>query len=382
MRLKIVIYCSDHHLTYNIFTLNRHGVGGGISARVRMAHALAARGQDVTLYINCPSEKTIKGVTYRHWTHFDAPKTDIFIAGTSGGEQDLTSLRGVNLQTKFNILMIHGTAPPKGLEHLHFDYIYTPSDYVRKIILFEWEMEKNKSFVTHHGVVEEFFAPYWGRTPRRDPYALVYASHPSKGLDTAIRILQLLREKDPRFSLHVYGGHQLWGEEEKWPGASKPGLVVHGLVGQRELARRLQACGFSLNLQARQEPFGMVVTMRAGCIVLASPVGAYPEIIRHGYNGFLIPGDHEEEQTQEFAARTILSLTQSPDYLDYIRRNAVVSPLSWDTVAQTWEGHWDWALGDKDINPIWGTCPECRGNWLPLADGLHCTGCGRFSKVA
>jgi hypothetical protein len=147
----------------------------------------------------------------------------------------------------------------------------------------------------------------------------------------------------------------------------------------------MQACGFSLNLQAREEPFGMVVieSMRAGCIVLASSAGAFPEIVQHGYNGFLIGGDHTEEATQIRAAELILELSQRPDYSNFIRRNAIAYPLDWSILAEAWEGHWDWALGGRQSRPDHlrlGTCPGCGADWLPLADGLHCTGCGRYQR--
>jgi glycosyltransferase involved in cell wall biosynthesis len=90
--------------------------------------------------------------------------------------------------------------------------------------------------------------------------------------------------------LHVYGGSKLWGEEDA-PFLLEPGVVDHGMVGQKDLARALMGMGFSIHLQTRQEPFGLSVieSMRRGCIVIASSVGAYPEIITHAFNGFLIP---------------------------------------------------------------------------------------------
>ena len=121
--------------------------------------------------------------------------------------------------------------------------------------------------------------------------------------------------------------------------------------------------------------------MRAGCIVLASPVGAYPEIIHHGYDGLLIPGPCTEASTQERAANWILELTRRPDYADYLRRNALAAPLDWETVARAWAGHWHWALSGKPIaSLIPNACAACGGSALLLADGLHCIRCGRYQR--
>jgi glycosyltransferase involved in cell wall biosynthesis len=183
--------------------------------------------------------------------------------------------------------------------------------------------------------------------------------------------------------MHVYAGAGLWGEAgENFP--PEAGITFHGIIGQRQLAREMQCCSFSINLQNRQEPFGMTLieAMRAGCIVLASPVGAYPEVIIHGQNGFLVPGDHTQEPARQAAVDIILALTHNPDYVDYLRRNAIHTPLTWDTVARTWEGHWDWILSGRPTPdfPGLGTCNECQGAWLPLADGLHCINCGNYQR--
>jgi glycosyltransferase involved in cell wall biosynthesis len=209
---------------------------------------------------------------------------------------------------------------------------------------------------------------------------LAYAGHPSKGLQPAIAVHRRLRERDPRFELHVFGGAGLWGEA---PGAAllAPGVIDHGLVGQRKLARQLEACSFSLNLQTRLEPFGMVVTeaMRAGCVVIASPVGAYPELIRHGHDGFLVEGDPREIETQDRAAQLIASLAEAPQTLRQLRAAAAMRPLTWEQVAQAWEGHWDWLLaGRPPPGQSASPCPECGGAPLLLADGLHCPACGRY----
>ncbi|MRR30977.1 glycosyltransferase, partial [bacterium] len=140
------------------------------------------------------------------------------------------------------------------------------------------------------------------------------------------------------------------------------------------------------NLQAIEEGFGLAVceSMKAGCIVLASRVGAYPEIIRHGYNGFLIDGVHTDHLTHEKTVSLILELLKNPEYLDYIRSNAMQTPFSWQTIAKTWQGHWDWALSnaskDSSFNHSSLRCLKCHGKLLALADGLHCVECGHYQQ--
>jgi glycosyltransferase involved in cell wall biosynthesis len=382
-KYSVIIYCPDTHVTYDRDVMDHKGIGGGATARVRAAYALADRGHQVRLFINCPKERTEFGVETRHFSKLEKDDSDIFIASTSGGQFDLSSLERINFNSRLKILLVHGIAPPNGLSSYLFDFVNSPSNFIREKVVHEWRMPPDKVFVSHRGVVESHYAFRGWRVPKRDPFALLYAGHPSKGLDTAIAILRSLRGIDNRFNLHAYGGAGLWGKAGEDP-KPEAGVTYHGIIGQRQLAQEIQRCSFSINLQDRQEPFGMTLieAMRAGCIPLASPVGAYPEIVVHGQNGFLVAGEHTEESTRQAAVNLILGLVRNPEYIDYLRQNAVKTPLTWDQVASTWEGHWDWCLSGKTPKniPGLGICNECQGAWLPLADGLHCINCGNYQR--
>ena len=376
---RVDIYSPDRHLSYDVHTLDRIGVGGGVTSRIRMAHALAARGHEVTAYVNCPDEGELDGVSYRHFSRANSLHADILIATTSGGAFDLRPLQDVAANGALRIMMAHGVHPPRGFQPESFDYIYAPSNFIRDTLLNVWGVSPADTLVCWRGVRDSYYAPHRGKVPDRDPYAIAYAAHPSKGLEVARAVLRKLREHDPRFTLHVFGGPLLWGEPDENI-ASQPGLVWHGLLGQRRLARELMACGFSLNLQTREEPFGMVIpeAMRAGCIVLASPVGAYPEIIQHNRDGFLITGDPAHPRTHQTAADLIIELVGNPEKLAALRRRARATPLDWDVVARAWEGHWGWVRNGS--GPTTGVCNWCGGERILLADGLHCTVCGRYQR--
>lgn len=384
MKPTIALYCPDEHLQYNLRTLDDIGVGGGVTARLRLAHTLAGLGCKVTAYINCPTEEIYQGVEYRHFSSVRAFSEQVFIASSSGGNLDLKTLSSIENKSILKILMVHGTDFPRHISPEYFDWIYSLSNFVRKIAILQWGVDPKKIFVFPRGVASELYES--SVQTDRDPFKIVYFGHPSKGLEAAIEVLKILRSRDKRYSLHVYGGYRLWGEcEQSLP--DYPGLIYHGLVGQRFLAQELLTMGFSLNLQSRAEPFGMVIieSMRAGCIVLASPVGAFPEIISNGYNGFLVPGDHQAQEAWSRTADLISYLNQHTMIADSIRGNAINSPLNWDTIAKSWLEHWNWAIEENKepvdiVNKLLAPCPECSGKWLPLPDGYHCTGCGRYER--
>jgi glycosyltransferase involved in cell wall biosynthesis len=384
MTYKIDIYCPDNHIMYDIHTLEKKGVGGGITSRVRIAHALARRGHQVTLFVNCPEQRVIDGVLYQHYSKFNGSKADVFIASSSGGNVDLGDLSRYTIKVGCKILMIHGMVTPKNVSFEDFNFLYVLSNFIRDAVVHQQAIPPGQLFVSYRGVQEEYFKENIRRN--QDPHRLVYIGHPEKGLNASISVLRILRKTDQNFNLHVYGGHEMWGQpKQNIP--PEPGLIDHGLVGQQRLIREIYNMSFSVNLQAIQEGFGLAVneSMRAGCIVLASEVGAYPEIIQHGYNGFIIPGNHNDPETHEHAARLINQLITHPDYMEYVRRNAVNSPFSWETIARTWEGHWDWHFGkgipgSSSFNETIGACELCSGALLMLADGLHCIQCGHYQK--
>ena len=93
-----------------------------------------------------------------------------------------------------------------------------------------------------------------------------------------------------------------------WRHLARPG-------GTKTAGSGTEGRGLLIHLQAAEEAFGIALAeaMAAGCIVLASRVGAYPELIRNGYDGFLIDGNHSSSETLANAARLILNLTCSGD---------------------------------------------------------------------
>ena len=54
VKRRVAIFCPDRHILYDGRTPDEVGVGGGITARVRMARALARRGHEVHMIVNCP----------------------------------------------------------------------------------------------------------------------------------------------------------------------------------------------------------------------------------------------------------------------------------------------------------------------------------------
>lgn len=377
--LRITFYCPDRHIRYDGYGPDERGIGGGATVRMRLSSTLVRRGHEVTLICNASQELTMDGVRLVPLDRARRIKADVLALHSTGDKLDLRPVLDLEIDARLRTVLVDGIDAPKGLAEVKMDFLTSCSNFLGDSAHAQWGVPRDKIFVNHHGVERRHFQKSWFRQPERQVHRIAYATHPSKGLDAAIATLRLLRARDPRFELHVFGGHALWGQQET--GAySDPGVVFHGLIGQQELSRRLMECGFALYLQRRLEPFGIAIieALAAGCITLASPVGAHGEIIHSGRNGFLVEGNPSEEATHHAAANWIHALSGHPQAAARIREQARVTPLDWKTAAAACEEYWRIHLGEAQGHHAPGACPQCGGGWLLLADGLHCRGCGYY----
>ena len=381
-KLQISLYCPDHHLIYDGRTPDKQGVGGGVMVRIRLAAALAKLGHQVSMICNCPRAEVVDRVKYLPLAQVKSIDTDVLILSSSGGDLDLRPALNLDIKASLRLIWVHGTPELKGLREIPFDYVCMPSNFIRQVAIEEWGVPREKLFVSHHGVDAAFLQqPLFFNSTQRNVYKLVYASHPSKGLEAALGVLRILRARDPRFELHIYGGNRLWGGAEQSP-APESGVFYHGMIGQKQLSRELRSSHIAMNLQDRPEPFGLslIEAMASGNVVFASAVGAYPEILRDGYDGFLVEGNHMAEETWQKVAQKIQALADAPDFSGFVRHNAQASVRDWEMVAKTWLGHWEWAMGSSTRTTWADHCPNCGGVRLPLADGYHCASCGLYSR--
>jgi glycosyltransferase involved in cell wall biosynthesis len=342
VKYRILFYCPDRHILYDGETPYTRGVGGGITARVRMAKALAKAGHDVTSIANCSNRKLIDDVTYVPLNSIKKWEGDVLVLSSSGGKMDFLPFLDMDVKVKICIVWVHGLPKPGSLDRIHYDYIYAVSDFLSGVVNREWGVPAKKIITSRNSFEEELFNQAEKTCPERNPYKLVYFSHPSKGLEFAIAIVGILREIDPRFHLDVLGGDELWGASGREI-PSQPGVSFKGLLGQEAVTQRLLQSTYSLQLQTREEPgpLAAVEAMRAGCIVMASGVGAYGEYVGDGRCGFILKGHPASQETQVEVVDKILELNSNLSKLRSIQQEAMHSPWTSREQASSWTMHWD-----------------------------------------
>lgn len=379
MTYKIVSYCPDRHFEYDGDTPEHTGVGGGITARVRMAKSFAKLGHQVEMVVNCKEDRYIDGVRYRPLDTVERLCGDVLILNTSGDELDLSPALNLDLEAELRIVWAHGLPKPGGLDEVQPDYVYAVSNFIADVVVQDWTIPPAKTFVAYNAFETEYFSNINQSFIERDPYRCIYFSHPSKGLIPAIKLIGHLRNMDPRFHLEVYGGEALWGQAAQ-SREDEQGVKFFGLLGQTDLSRKLLASSFAIQLQTRQEPgaLAIVEAMRAGCIVIGSAVGCYPEYIDHGRDGLVYAGDPEDPDLLDEVATQIHRIRLLGHSADYVRQNASRIPWSSDAMADVWLSHWDWLLSDSTIGLF--HCQFCGGGSNLFKDGYHCTECGKYSR--
>jgi glycosyltransferase involved in cell wall biosynthesis len=203
----------------------------------------------------------------------------------------------------------------------------------RRVIV-EWGLPPERVVVIPGGSIGE-------RKPiatDRNHFAFIYASHPSKGLDKAIEVLTSIRADFPMVTLDVYGGERLWGDDLTLKDQNYPDWIHSiGSVAQSDVEAGMSHYGAMLYLMTIVDSFTPVGSeaASAGVIVVASDHGAYSEIIRHGWNGFLITVRNGEPDLREAERLVRAYLSNQFDY-EPMRLRAASSVQTWDEQAAQW----------------------------------------------
>src|SRR5262249_53553502 len=154
----------------------------GLTARIRIATALAGRKHRVTMICNCPRRSVHRGVSFVPLDEVRAIACDALLIHSSGGALDITPLQSLSIEARLRILVMSGVELPRGAIELARDAIYLCSNFVRTKIS-QSGIAPSRTFVTHYGVNRWNWMGWL--PPFRNRRRLIYTSHPSKGFDAA-----------------------------------------------------------------------------------------------------------------------------------------------------------------------------------------------------
>jgi glycosyltransferase involved in cell wall biosynthesis len=344
---NIIFYCPDINFKFDGSTPDTKGIGGGKTALVRVAKALRDLDNNVTVYCNCDNG-VHNGVIYRQLDELKDDKCHVFIVTTSSKCELDESFNKIVANIK--IIWIHGKSPIKGIYKFQYDYIYCVSNYLKNVAISEWSLSSKKIFVTHNGFCEENIINALRCKVPRDIYGVVFASHPIKGLSRTIDIIKSMRQIEPRLYLDVYGGYRLWGSDANELDLSKDDFVHYkGLIDQKELINNFMRYNFMIAVSSVPDTSSITIheAKKCGVVIITSSIGGNTEIIKDGYDGFLINEDYMSDECKNKVVSVINKLLDDQNYLQYIRKNAMKYNRSWNIVAEEWMNHWKYIMKKK-----------------------------------
>jgi glycosyltransferase involved in cell wall biosynthesis len=342
VRTRIAFYCPDSNLKLAGDIPWKKGLGGGKTALIKMADALNRAGHSVKVFAYC-IEGTYNNVEYLDFNNIKNISCDILIAIT-GGRGNLSDLYNRNVHAKIKILWLSGAGFISGIDNTFFDYYYANSEFLKKRAIQEWKFPFEKVLATHQGYDPEDFLGIQTDSIERNPYAIVFASHPSKGLNRIIEIIEQLRKDvSNKLNLDIYGGFKLWDDNDTREVSTQKDFISYkGFLSQPELCKKLFNYNFMLHLTDYEDTSSILIQQakKSGVIVIASDVGGNCELVENGYDGFIIKDNYGSLKCYTKVKNLIAYLLNHMNYISYIRENAQKHSLSWDEIAIEWATHW------------------------------------------
>jgi glycosyltransferase involved in cell wall biosynthesis len=187
----------------------------------------------------------------------------------------------------------------------------------------------------------------------RDPFRLIWASSPDRGLESTLKVFNRAREFEPRLSLHVYygwdnidkliaqhGENGPWAREKaKIMALCGPGVVLHGRTPQRQLWRAYLESGLWVYCTAFTETscISCMEAQALGAIPVFTPIWALAQNVGHGIS---IDGQNSDPLVQARYVAAILRLVRQPRLAESIRAEMMPwarQRFDWEHVVDQYE---------------------------------------------
>jgi glycosyltransferase involved in cell wall biosynthesis len=191
----------------------------------------------------------------------------------------------------------------------NFSHIVTVSEFTKKDIAREFDLDENKFRVVHNGIVNDFFYPFQnGPRPENALIVTNSADTPLKGLHILLEAVAQIRKTRP-IKLTVIGQPKKDGMIENLVKDLSLADVVHftGRIANEEFAEYYAKSTIAV-VPSLYEGFGIpaVEAMACGVPLIATTGGALPEVV--GDAGLVVPAGDARA-----LSGAIIRLLDSPD---------------------------------------------------------------------
>ena len=206
---------------------------------------------------------------------------------------------------------------------------------------------ENKIHVIHLGISQEFFQKAYQPDCQREGVLFVGSWQVRKGSDLLPGIFQHISTCIPAVPLTLAGVQKPEEEVRRAFSAQVASRLTILPVVPHESLPSLMSRHSVFVFPSRCEGFGLVLieAMARGMVVVTSPVGVAPEVMRSGWNGFVI-----SKHSADAFAEAVVSALRQGERLEPLRENAraTAQEFSWERAARTREILYGRVLGKLD----------------------------------
>jgi len=173
------------------------------------------------------------------------------------------------------------------------DHVTTISLEIKKILINSYRVDARRISVVPNGYDEQEIAELVKNTEEESPKIVFVGSlRPFKDPLTLLKGFKKIAEKYPNIKLDIIGDGPLRKYLQKFclENGLRSAVIFEGSKTHEEALRSI-ANSMIFILTSREEglPTALIEAMALGKPVIATAVGAIPEVIRNGENGILIP---------------------------------------------------------------------------------------------
>lgn len=231
----------------------------------------------------------------------------------------------------------------QGVEvHRNFDKILCLSNFHKNYVMAMQGVPEEQIQLTRNGIVPERFLD----KPKKIENKIIFPSSPDRGLDRAIKIVEMARQELPDLELHVFYGFENLRKYGMSDLADKleamikerPWVKYYGFTEQKELSRHMMESAVWLYPANFIESFCItaIESLASGCYPIAREIGALQDTLKEAaQNNMATLLDLNCETDEEYK-------TWTKELVDTIREKrwerVSVDPnkYSWESVAKEW----------------------------------------------
>jgi len=344
-------------------------IGGGETAMLWQARALAKAGHDVKLFYDVRRPGNYYGIDFLPKA-FKIPFITSYDFDVLISWEDVESL-GVRHRADLVIYSIQCNSMQIGVLDHGIDWYQCVSEWhVNQMFSSDRTVDPNKFFIVPNGVDLERYNQK--PIPERIPNRVIHSSSPDRGLHHLLDIWPEIKRRIPDSELHVFYDMQNWFNIVDWGNANRygistadtagrvragiekaekaGGLVLRGPVGQWELAKEQQMASlmvYPCDPIAPTEGFSISIleAMAAGTPVVTSNADALGELWRDCTTQIPLPFEGKDALwVQEIMGL----LTDKPRWERMSREGKVwAKDYSWNSIGREYVGLVKEKLADK-----------------------------------